>query len=355
MVDNSHSTTTFSPVEQSSKQQSISPRGRLLIASCRSGSYLAEKVVEQYEEEVAYMPDIDDSFSDSETRVRLNQDVNGDDIFLFQSLFDPTSERSVDQNYMALFIAARTFQEWGANHVTAVTPYLAYARQDKPTRFKREPTTAKLMADLSSNAGIERVVTWHPHCRQIPGFYSGMPVNALEALALFVEQFRRFEGRDDVIVVAPDAGAAKLVTYFGRELDLKVAIASKYRPRPEQAEVAQIIGDFAGKRVAIVLDDMISSGGTVYTLVKRLVEDEGIEAVYLGVSHHLCMQRAHERLVHLHANYHLQEVTITNSIPQTQAFRSLPFVSACSLAPTLTWVIDRVHHNCSLDEPFYST
>ncbi len=338
-----------------------SARGRLLVASCRSGSYLAAKVVQRYEElqaeaggnaHVLYLEGVDDRFSDGETCVRLDVDVSGYDIFLLQALYDPASRSSVDQNYMALFIAARTFRQWGANHVTAVLPYLAYARQDKPTKFKREPTTAKLMADLSVEAGIDRLIIWHPHSDPIRGFYEKVPVVALEPLRLFAEEFRRFQDREDVIAVAPDAGASKLVTYFSRTLNLKSAIASKYRPRPEEAMVAEVIGDFEGKRVALVLDDMISSGGTVYALIKKLVEEKGIEEVYLGASHNLCMAPAAERLVELHSDYHLREVVVTNSIPQTDMFQSLPFVSIRCLSDTLTRVINRIHYNRPVTELF---
>ena len=336
-----------------------SARGRLLIGSCRSGCYLAARVVQRYEELLAeagddapvlYVENVDNRFSDGETCVRLDVDVSGHDIFLLQALYDPTSISSVDQNYMALHIAARAFREWGANHVTAVLPYLAYARQDKPTKFEQEPTTAKLMADLSVEAGIDRLVIWHPHSDPISGFYEKVPVVALEPLMFFTREFRRFQDREDVIAVAPDAGASKLVTYFSRALNLKSAIASKYRPRPEEAMVAEVIGDFEGKRVALVLDDMISSGGTVYALIKKLVEEKGIQEVYLGASHNLCMAPAAQRLEELHSHYHLKEVVVTNSIPQTDAFQSLPFVSVRCLSDTLTRVINRIHYNRPVSE-----
>ena len=141
-----------------------------------------------------------------------------------------------------------------------------------------------------------------------------MPVEMLDSLTLFIEEFRRFEGREDVIAVAPDAGASKFVTYFGRALNLKCAIASKYRPRQEEAVITEVIGDFAEKQVAIVLDDMISSGGTVYELIQKLVKEKGIAEVYLGASHNLCMQSAYERLLVLHADYGLKEVVVTNSM-----------------------------------------
>ena len=148
----------------------------------------------------------------------------------------------------------------GANYVTAVLPYLAYARQDKPTRFEREPSIANLLADLSVEAGIDRLVTWHPHSPKVQGFYDQVPVVRLESHSFFVEVYRRFARRGDVILVAPDAGASGFVTRIARELNLNAAIASKYRPRPEEAVIHEVIGDFTGKTIAIVLDDMISRG-----------------------------------------------------------------------------------------------
>lgn len=338
-----------------------SPRGRLLVASCRSGSALASRVVERYEGllsegddhgSVLYLDDVDFEFSDGETCVRLDTDVNGHDVFLFQALYDPVSPRSVNDNYLAFLIAVRAFREWGANHVTGVLPYLAYARQDKPTKFKREPTTAELMADLSVEAGLDRLVVWDPHTGGIRGFYGSVPVDGLSPLTLFAQAFRRFQARDDVIAVAPDAGATKLIMGVARALDLSSAIASKYRPRPEKAEVAEIMGDFEGKRVAIVFDDMINTGGTMEATVERLVQEKGIEEIYIGVSHNLCTERALERLRSLHAAYHLRELLVTDSVPQTDAFHSLPFVTLRSVADPLSRVINRIHYNRSADGMF---
>jgi ribose-phosphate pyrophosphokinase len=174
-------------------------------------------------------------------------------------------------------------------------------------------------------------------------------VDGLSPLALFAEAFRRFADRDDVVAVAPDAGASKFVTYFGRALALNCAIASKYRPEPEQAIVSEIIGDFRAKRVAIVLDDMISTGGTIEAVVVKLVEEKGIEEIRLGVSHNLCTDAARQRLSDLHARYHLREVVVTDSVPQTEAFQALPFSSIRSLSGPLYRVISRIHTSRSVN------
>ncbi len=340
------------------------PRGQLLIASCRSGSYLAARVVESYqallkeagsESEVLYLENVDYLFSDTETCARLDRDVSDHDVFLLQGLYDPALDCSVDQTYMAFLIATRAFREHGAHHITGVLPYLAYARQDKPTRFTREPTTAKLMADLSISAGMDRLVTWHPHCSQIHGFYSGAPVDKLAAQRLFIDVFKRFSGRDDVIVVAPDAGASKFVTSVARSLELESAVASKYRLYQEEAIISEIIGDFRQKRIAIVLDDMISSGGTLHAAIKQLAQKSDIEEIHVGASHNLCTERAYERLTELHAEYNVQEFVVTNTIPQTERFRALDFVSVRDLSNILARVINRIHYSRPVRDLFITS
>ncbi|MBV7331588.1 ribose-phosphate diphosphokinase [Chloroflexi bacterium TSY] len=333
-------------------QRDLSMRGKLVIANCRSGADLAKRIVTHYQQQlvdtgsessILHLNNIDIQFSDSETCVRLNADIGDCDVFLIQALLDPVSKRGVDVNYMAFLIAARTLRQWGANHVTAILPYLAYARQDKATWRQREPVTARLMADLTITAGADRLITWDPHSSQISGFYGSVPVDALDPFSYFVEEFRSFQGRSDVIAVAPDVGASKLVTSVAHALELSSAIASKHRPRPEEAVISEIIGDFTGKRIAIVLDDMISSGGTVYNVINSLVKEKGIEQVVLAVSHNLCLPLAHARLLELHADYHLTKVLVTNSIPQTDEFQQLPFLTVRCLAERLSQAIEHIH------------
>jgi ribose-phosphate pyrophosphokinase len=336
-------------------------RGRLLIASCTSATELASSVVQRYrellsecgsEDGVLSLYDVDFRFENSETCVRLGRHVGGYDVFLFQSLVNPISGADVDHNYMAFLIAARTFREHGAHHVTAVLPYLAYSRQDKPTEFEREPTTARLMADLAIAAGIDRVIAWHPHCGQMHGFYGDVPVTFLSALSLFAEVYRRFEGREDVIAVAPDAGASHFVLHFCRALKLTGAIASKFRPSPDKAVITQIVGDFSGKNVAIILDDELSTAGTVYALAQELHEAHGIEEIYCAMSHNRCLPEARERLTHLHEKYGLRQVVVTDSIPQTQVFLELSFLTVEPLSEVLSRTINRIHYDRSVSEVF---
>jgi ribose-phosphate pyrophosphokinase len=337
-------------------------RGPLLIASLRAGTYLAEKVVEHYEklaeaegskENILFLPDIDKRFSDSEVCIRLEHHVNGYDVFLFQSLFNPNLPFSIDDNYLSFLIAARAFREHGAKHITGILPYLAYSRQDKPTAFKREPVTAKLLADLSIVSGLDHLISWAPHCGQIRGFYGRTPVDFLDPLSLFVEEFQRFQDKESVIAIAPDVGASKFVTHFGRAMNINSAIASKYRPEPEKVVVSEIIGDFHKKRVALILDDMISNAGTVYALSKKLIEEKHIEEVFIGVSHNLCVGPGMERLRELNEKYSLKEVFVTNSIPQTPDFKTLSFAKVKCLSDGLSRTINRIHYNQSVSEVFF--
>jgi len=347
--------------EQAGRMEST--EGQLVVAACRAGNYMARRVVERYHErldeaggssELVFLENVDATFRDSETGVRLETHVGGADVFLFQALLSPGDDSPANHNLMALLIAARAFREHGAHRITAVLPYLTYARQDKPTKFQREPTTAKLVADLARTAGVDRIISWHPHSNQIHGFYADMPVNMLDPLTAFNDEFASFRGSEHVIAVAPDAGATKLILHFSREMGIDSAIASKERPRQEEARITDIIGDFRGKRTAVVLDDMIASARTISGLVEALVREKGIEEVQIGVSHNLCLPDTRERLEALHRDFGLTKVVATNSIPQTSEFDELPFFRVRDLSDIFCRTINRVHYSRSVSEVFRS-
>lgn len=331
-----------------------STEGPLLIASCQSGTPLAADVVKKYQkdhpEPFTFLEDIDFKFSDGETCVRLDSDVNGKDVFLFQALQDPTSNRSVDENYMAFLLALRAFREWGANRVTGVLPYMAYARQDKPTKGKREPITAELMADISIEAGLNRLITWAPHDNRIHGFYGKTPVDHLSAIPLFMKVFSDLKRRHDVIGIAPDAGAAGFVIPFCRKMDIRCAITAKHRPEPEKASITDVMGDFEGIKTAIILDDMISTGGTIEAVVTKLMKDKGIKNIFVVISHFMGSQQAIDRLEQLHQDYGLKRLIVTNSVPLTDTFRDLPFVEIKSLAKPLANAVKCIHRNKPLSQ-----
>ncbi len=329
-------------------------QGPLLFATCQAGTPMALQVSRAYRNQFCQNPqkdqpsvlqDIDFRFSDRETCVRLEEDVNGRDVFLFQALQDPAHDGNVNENYLAFLIALRAMKEWGANRVTGVLPYLAFSRQDKPTDHKREPTTVELMADLSIEAGMDRLIVWAPHNRQIHGFYGKTPVEALNPMGFFAHCFEKYHNKKNVIGVAPDAGASKLMIAFCREMDISCAIASKYRPEPEKTEVTEIMGDFGDKDTAIILDDMINTGGTLAAVTRKLVREKGIQQVSVGVSHYLCSAQALERLNSLAADFGLKEIIMTDSIPLTRDVLDLPFTRVKSIAAPLARAIHRIHTN----------
>ncbi|MBN1835826.1 MAG: ribose-phosphate pyrophosphokinase [Spirochaetales bacterium] len=353
----------------SAKDRTASLRGSLLIAACDSGRQLAESIAARYRELSRQEPesggageretgtplllaDIEHAFSDTETGIRLPRHVGGADAFLVQCLYDPEAEAGVNQNYLAFLLAARAFRENGAAHVTAVLPYLAYARQDKPSKFSREPTSARLLADLSIEAGIDGLIAWAPHSTQARGFYGMIPVHLLDPLNMFLREFRRFRGREDVVAVAPDAGAAKMVSHFGRRLGVDLAVASKRRPRPEAVEITSVIGDFSGKTTAVVLDDMIGTGGTVDSVIRQIAERTEVREIHLAAGHNLCRPEALQRITGLHDRCGLASLVTTDSIPQSPAFRSLPWFRVRSLADMLCRTVNRVHHGRSVSELF---
>jgi ribose-phosphate pyrophosphokinase len=340
-----------------------STEGKLLIAALDSGKQLADSVVGVYRDNLHYMKSsgnlvylegIEKRFSDGEGCIELDKNVRGSDVFLIQSLHDPVSGRTVNENYFAFLIALRTFRENGAKTITAVLPYLAYARQDKPTKFRREPTTARLLADLSVCAGMDQLIVWNPHSSQIRGFYGRSPAVMLEPLTFFFSVFEEFHGRDDVIAVSPDAGAAKLVTHFSRAMNIQSAVASKFRPKPENVEVSEVIGEFRGKKTALILDDMISSGGTVHAVARVLSEKKGVDEIYLAASHNLCSDAAYEKMRDMHENHNLKRLYVTDTVPQQKRFTDLPYCEVYSIAEDLALTINRMHFNRSVSEVFYN-
>jgi ribose-phosphate pyrophosphokinase len=336
-------------------------RGRLLLASCRSGIGLAQQVYDYYHQclevkgeqrVIKTLSPVDRRFSDGEVGVRLDENVRGADVFIFQSLCDPISAASVDDNFMSFLIAVRAFRDHGASNITGVLPYLAYARQDKPTDFMREPITTKLMADFSLTAGLNQLLTWAPHSHQ-QGFYSSIKVDALDALSLFSHEFTRFKGCKDVIIVAPDTGAIKFSTKIADNLGVSYALAEKHRPIPGQAKIAHIVGDFSDKKTVIIIDDMIASAGTMVALIEKITTDyPQIESVYIGASHNLCLEPAYNGLTKLYNQSKLKEVVVTNSIPQTDKFLSLPFLKVLCLSQILAHAINRIHYDQSVSACF---
>ena len=350
----------FITPERYKKEELASSRGNILIAYCRSGKYMAQHVAEAYNKllkknkskyQIRLLDISSKKFADSEFNITINENVRNADVYLFQALYDPTKEVSIQDNYIELFITVRALKENQAKSVTAILPYLAYARQDKPTKFKRQATTAKLLADLLKKAGVDHLVTWDPHSMQIKGFYD-FPTEMLDSLSIFIDHFKRFKYKKDVIAVAPDAGATKTIVPFSRALCISFAIAEKYRPKPDDSEILSLTGDFKNKKTALIIDDMVDTGATFYHVIKEL-HKKGIKEIYGACSHALLNHPALDYFDEAYKKYGFKSLFTTNSIPQKKEVRQRKYIHEISLAGIFANVINRIHYGKSLSAMFY--
>ena len=195
-------------------------------------------------------------------------------------------------------------------------------------------------------SGIDRIINVHPHV-PIHALFGRIPVHSIETTGLFTEEFSTLKGREDVVAIAPDEGALKFVSRFSRALRIGSAAALKKRSSGGTV-TSELVGEMKGKTVAIVLDDMISSGETIYVVVRKLAE-LAIPQIMVGATHNLCMKSAIDRLMELHSRYNLKKVVVTDSIAQLDSFLSSPFLKVKTLADVFGNVINRVHYEHPLD------
>ncbi len=241
------------------------------------------------------------AFSDGELRVRIEENVRGTDVFLVQSCCPP-----VNDSLMELLIMADALKRSSAYRITAVLPYFGYARQDRKDE-PRVPITAKLVADLITTAGADRVLTVDLHAGQIQGFFN-IPVDHLYALPVLLDYIKK-EGGANLVIVSPDAGGVERARAFAKRLQANLAIIDKRREGPNNAQIMNIIGDVEGKD-ALLLDDMIDTAGTIIQGAQACA-DKGARRVWAGCTHPVLSGPALERL----QQSCLEEVVVTNTIP----------------------------------------
>jgi ribose-phosphate pyrophosphokinase len=277
-------------------------------------------------------------FSDGEINVRINENIRGRDVFVIQATCPP-----VNQNLMELLIIIDALRRASAERITAVLPYYGYARQDRKVE-PRVPITAKLVADLITAAGATRVLTVDLHAGQIQGFFD-IPVDNLFALPVIVDYFKKKDLKD-LVVVSPDAGGVERARAFAKRLGGTLAIVDKRRTAPNVAEVMNIIGEVEG-RDALILDDMIDTGGTLIQAA-RAIRAKGARRVLASASHAVFSGKAIERL----QDPALEEVVVTNTIPLAPEFLALEKVTVLSVAELLGEAIRRIHEDSSVSSLF---
>ena len=281
------------------------------------------------------------SFADGEVSVSIYETVRGSDVFVVQSTCKP-----VNDSLMELLIMIDACKRASAGRVTAVVPYFGYARQDRKAK-SRDPISAKLVANMITAAGADRVLTMDLHAAQIQGFFD-IPVDNLLGNPVFVDYYAKKFGSavEDMVVVSPDVGSVARSRTFAQKLHMGLAIVDKRRQKANQCEVMNVIGDVAGKD-CILFDDMVDTAGSLCNAAKAIVEVGGARNVYACASHGLLDGPALERI----AASPIQELALLNTLPTTFG-EECSKIKYLSVAPMFAEAIERIYQEISIAKLF---
>ena len=284
------------------------------IFSGRSNPPLAQKIAAAYGQQLGELTIKD--FADGEIYVRYGESIRGSDLFIIQS-----TQPGAD-HWLELLLLIDAAKRASAERVTAVMPYFGYARQDRKDQ-PRVSIAAKLMADMLATAGVHRILTMDLHAPQIQGFFD-VPVDHLYGSGVLTSYFRKLQ-LDNVVVVAPDVGAIKVARSYARRLDAELAVIDKRRPRQNEAEVVNIIGEVAGRNV-ILIDDMCDTAGTL-TRAAGALRKAGCKEIVAACTHALLSGPAYERI----ENSEISKVVVTDTIPLKRSSERIDVVSVAEL------------------------
>ncbi|WP_203364425.1 ribose-phosphate diphosphokinase [Bacillus sp. REN10] len=278
-------------------------------------------------------------FSDGEIQINIEESIRGCDVYVIQSTSGP-----VNDNLMETLIMIDALKRASAKTINVVLPYYGYARQDRKARA-REPITAKLVANLLETAGATRVITLDLHAPQIQGFFD-IPIDHLMGVPILAEYFKgKNISREDIVIVSPDHGGVTRARKMADRLKAPIAIIDKRRPRPNVAEVMNIVGNIEGK-IAILIDDIIDTAGTITLAANALVEN-GAKEVYACCTHPVLSGPAIERI----QNSNIKELVVTNSIALPEE-KKIDKVVELSVASLIGEAIIRVHEEQSVSTLF---
>lgn len=275
-------------------------------------------------------------FSDGEISIMIDESVRGDDVYIIQPTCTP-----VNDNMMELLIMIDAARRASAKRITAVLPYYGYARQDRKSRG-REPITAKLVANLITQAGARRVLAMDLHAQQIQGFFD-IPLDNLMGLPILADYYKH-KDTENLVVVSPDMGGVARARNLAEQIGVPLAIIDKRRPRPNVSEVMNIIGDIEGKEV-ILVDDMIDTAGTITNGAQALM-DRGAKCVDACCTHPVLSGPAIERI----EKSPIQELVTTNTIPLGD--KKCDKIKVLSVAPVIGEAILRIHNDRSVSDLF---
>jgi len=278
------------------------------------------------------------TFSDGETQVEINENVRGMDVFIVQSTCSP-----VNVMCMELLIMIDAMKRASADRITAVVPYYGYGRQDRKVA-PRAPISAKLLADLITTAGANRVLSMDLHAGQIQGFFN-IPVDNLFATPVLLDYMKK-ASLNNTVVVSPDTGGVERARAFGKRLGASLAIIDKRREGPNEAQVMNIIGNVEGKRV-LILDDMIDTAGTVVQAANAL-KNAGALEVSVCCTHPVLSGPALDRI----ESSDIKEVIVTDTIPLTERAKNCKRIKVLSVAGLLSEAVRRIYYNDSVSSLF---
>jgi len=284
-------------------------------------------------------------FADGECSISVYEAVRGADVFIVQSTCKP-----VNDNLMELLVMIDAMKRASAGRITAVIPYFGYARQDRKAK-SRDPISAKLVANLITKAGADRVLTMDLHAAQIQGFFD-IPVDNLMGATLFANHFiSRFgKANDDVMVVSPDVGSVARVRAFAHKLEMNMAIVDKRREKANQSEVMNIIGNVEGKNV-ILLDDMVDTAGSLCGAAKALVEVGGAKEIYACATHGVLSAPAIERI----NDSSIKELLLLDTIPYPATAPKCDKIKYLPVASVFAEAIDCIYQETSIAALFGGT
>jgi ribose-phosphate pyrophosphokinase len=278
-------------------------------------------------------------FPDGEIDVKVDEDVRGSDIFIIQPTCAP-----VNDSLAELLILIDCFKRASSARITAVLPYYGYARKDRKDEG-RVPITAKLVANLITEAGADRVLTMDLHAAQIQGFFD-IPVDHLLAFPVISEYYRQ-KDLSDFVVVSPDVGGIKIARQYSNHLNMRLAVVDKRRTGPEEIEVGFVIGDVEGRN-AIIIDDLIATGGSICQAA-RVLKEKGAKDIYVGTTHPVLCGAAIEKL----SAAPIKEIAVTDTIPLSEEAKSMgDKIKVLSVSKLLGEAIKRIHTNTSISSMF---
>lgn len=280
-------------------------------------------------------------FPDGEIKIKIEENVRGEDVFMIQSTCPPTNE-----NLMELLIMIDALRRASAERITAVIPYYGYARQERKTK-PREPITAKLVANLLVSAGANRVLTMDLHAGQIQGFFD-IPVDQLQSVTILSGYFKE-KNLDKVVVVSPDVGGTARAREFAGRLKRPIAIIDKYRSSFDEVEIMHIVGEVKDK-TAIIVDDIIDTAASVIRGSQALL-NAGAAEVYICATHPVLANPAKERIKKSFQDSLFKEIIVTNTIPVDNE-KNLLCIKVLSVAELFAEAINRIHNNLSVSTLF---